>query len=74
MEVERDVEDYCVDYYGPDEVGEDEASAWVVQDEVERHDEKRDDGFSVDEEGETDAENDERGEDERVRPREDVAS
>jgi len=45
-----------------------------VQDKTKGHDGKRDNGFGVNEEGKTDAENDKRGEDKRMGPREDVAS
>jgi hypothetical protein len=45
-----------------------------MQDEFQGHNWEVDDGFGVDEEGEADAEDYEGGNDERVGPREDVAS
>lgn len=74
MKVERNVEGHCVGDYSPYKVRQNQTCSWVMQDEFQGHNWEVDDGFGVDEEGEADAEDYEGGNDERVGPREDVAS
>ena len=74
MEVQWDVERYCVDDYGSDEVSEDQASAWVTDDEPERHDGQVDNGFRVDEEREANDEGNQAANDKWMGPGKDVAT
>lgn len=74
LEVEGYVEEDGVVDDGAEEVGEDEAGTRLAPDELERHDGKGDMGFDPEEGGEAQAEDEERCDDERMRPCEDVAT
>ena len=74
MEVERDIERHCVGDDGANEVAEDEACAWVVEDQFQRHNREGHEGFGINEKGKGEAENDEGGDDDGVGPGKDVAA